>query len=220
MTIRRLERPFEIKAGSVRDDGSFAGYGAIFNTKDSYRDIIMPGAFAKTLEDDFAAKSRKVPILWQHDRRNPIGVYDVVKEDTTGLYVEGRINMEVQQGKEAHALMKQGALTGLSIGYGTVMDKWDEAELVRELHEVKLWEISPVTFPAHDDSRINSVKSIEGLATLSDVEEYLRDAGNFSRKETLALIARIKSASVPRDAGAEQAALATLQNTLRSLKSI
>lgn len=217
MTIRRLERPFEVKAGSVGSDGTFAGYGAIFGTKDSYRDIIVPGAFAATLKDDF--KARKVPMLWQHDRRNPIGVYTTVKEDDVGLYVEGQINMDVQQGKEAHSLMKQGALTGLSIGYVSVMDKWLDEDLVRELHEVKLYEISPVTFPAHDDSRINSVKSIEGFATLSEVEEYLRDAGSFSRKEALAIIAKIKSASAQSDSAAEQAAsLKSLQNTLRSIK--
>lgn len=218
MTIRRLERPFEVKAGSVTADGKFAGYGAIFGTKDSYRDIIIPGAFAKTLDEDFAAKGRKVPMLLQHNRNEPIGVYTLVKEDATGLYVEGEVNMEVQKGRETHALMKQGAISGLSIGYGSVMDKWDETELVRELHEVKLWEISPVTFPAHDDSRINSVKSIEGFATISEVEDYLRDAGGFSRKEACALIARIKSASVPSDSGAEQAALKMLQNTIRSFK--
>ena len=217
MTIRRLERPFEIKAGSVTADGKFAGYGAISGTKDSYRDIIIPGAFKTSLQEDFFAKNRKVPMLLQHNRNEPIGVYTVVKEDDTGLYVEGEVNMEVQKGRETHALMKQGAISGLSIGYNSVMDKWDEKEIVRELHEVKLWEISPVTFPAHDDSRINSVKSIEGLVTISEVEDYLRDAGGFSRKEALALIARIKSASVPSDSGAEQAALNTLRQTLRSL---
>lgn len=217
MTIRRIQRPFDVK--SVGDNGTFAGYGAVFGNLDSYRDIIMPGAFVKTLQDEFASKGRKVPMLWQHQRSQPIGVYTSLKEDSVGLYVEGEINMDVQQGREAFALMKQGALTGLSIGYNAVTEKWlDDDKGTRELLEVKLWEISPVTFPANDESRINTVKSIEGLTNLSDVEDFLRDACSLSRKETVALIARIKSASAPSDSVAEKAtALNSLYDTIRNL---
>ena len=210
-----LDRPFEIK--STKSDGTFSGYGSVFGELDSYRDIVMPGAFAKSLADDFAAKKRKVPMLWQHNSRVPIGVYTTIREDDIGLYLEGECNMEVQQGREAHSLMKQGALTGLSIGYNTITQVWDEQNNLRKLLQVQLWEVSPVTFPAGDNARVQTVKSIEDLATLSDVEDLLRDAHGFSRKEAVAFIARIKAIAPQRDSepGAE-----SLQKTLNILRSI
>src|SRR5690606_7913357 len=163
---RYIDRPFQVK--EVGKDGKFAGYGSVFGELDSYRDIVMPGAFAKSLAEDFDAKDRLVPMLWQHDYFNPIGVYDVIREDSKGLYVEGACNMEVQQGRECHALMKQGALTGLSIGYTTVVSEWDEKALTRKLIEVNLWEVSPVTFPAGDSARAQ-VKSLAEVGTMPEL---------------------------------------------------
>jgi uncharacterized protein len=194
MAMQKIDRPFELKGVcevKKNDDGLevgiFKGYGAVFKNVDSYRDIIMPGAFSDTLKV-FGESKRKVPMLWQHRSGEPIGVYSDLKEDTHGLYVEGEINMEVQQGREAYSLMKQGSLTGLSIGYDVAIDEWDKTSLTRKLHKLNLWEISPVTFPANDKSRIEHVKSAD---TISDVERILRDAG-FSRTESAALIAQMK----------------------------
>ena len=191
MKTKYLERPFKVK--SVESDGTFTGHASVFGELDSYRDIVMPGAFKKSLKEDFIAKQRKVPMLWQHNSWAPIGVYPTIREDDIGLYVEGQCNMKVQQGLECHALMEQGALSGLSIGYTTVTSEWDEKELTRKLIEVNLWEVSPVTFPAGDSARVSSVKSIEGLVTLSEVEDYLRDACGLSRKEAVILVSRIKA---------------------------
>lgn len=215
MKTRKIDRPFQVK--SVQDDGTFVGYGSVFGELDSYRDIVMPGAFRDSLQNDFDAKGRMVPMLWQHDMRNPIGVYPTIREDNIGLYVEGQCNLEVRQGRECHSLMKQGALTGLSIGFTTVADEWDEANLVRKITKVNLWEVSPVTFPAADSARVNDVKSIEGLITLSDVEDYLRDAGGFTRREAVALVARIKAAAPQSDS-----ALAddSVKKAIATLKSI
>lgn len=214
MKTKYIERPFELK--SIANDGTFKGYGSVFGEVDSYRDIVLPGAFNKSIAADFGAKGRKVPMLWQHRAAQPIGIYTEIKEDAHGLYVEGEINMEVQQGKEAHSLMKQGALSGLSIGYETITEEWDKDNRVRKLHEVKLWEISPVTFPAGDTARISSVKSFDELVTLSDCEKFLRDAADLSQKEAATLIARIKAATQgdPADPHAEsiKRALAILQS--------
>lgn len=178
MAKQTLNRDFEVK--SVGDTGTFTGLGSVFGEVDSYRDIVVKGAFKNSLLD-FERKKRKVPMLWQHRMAQPIGIYTKLEETSEGLYVEGEINMDVQQGREAHALMKQGALTGLSIGYETVSEKFIKKNEVpyRELHEVKLWEISPVTFPAGDSARVDSVKSARSLSELEDV---LRDAG-FSKSE-------------------------------------
>ena len=214
MKLKTLDRPFKVK--SVGDNGTFSGHASVFGELDSYRDIVMPGAFKKSLEEDFEAKGRSVPMLWQHNSHSPIGMYTTIKEEKIGLYVEGEVNMEVQQGKEAHALMKQGALSGLSIGYSTVTSEWDEKQLTRKLLEVNLWEVSPVTFPAGDSARISSVKAFAAFTSMSEVEDALRDAG-FSSKESATLISRIK-ALAPMSDSADAKALKNALDTIRTIK--
>lgn len=195
--VRYIERPFEVK--TVNKDGTFEGYASVFGELDSYRDIVMPGAFKKSLKEDFADKNRKVPMLWQHSAWMPIGVYTRIQEDNKGLFVEGACNMEVQQARECHALMKQGALSGLSIGYTTVVSEWNEDDLTRKLIEVNLWEVSPVTFPAGDSARVSSVKSLADVHSLSETERYLRDVYGCSQKEAKAVLAKIKAVVTQRD---------------------
>lgn len=192
MKMKYLDRPFEVK--DIDDAGKFKGYASVFGEIDSYRDIVMPGAFKKSLEN-YKAIGRKVPMLWQHRSAEPMGVYTSLKEDSHGLLVEGDINMDTQRGREGHSLMKQGALTGLSIGYNTVMFKDDEKKLIRELHELDLWEVSPVTFPAGDSARIQTVKSWEELTTLAECEEALQNTFGLSKSEAERMVNRIKTAS-------------------------
>lgn len=192
MAMKTLDRPFELK--DIDSKGKFTGYGSVFGEVDSYRDIVMPGAFKNTLAR-FKELGRKPPMLWQHSSRQPMGVYPVLKEDKYGLYVEGEINMKTQVGVEGHALMEQGALSGLSIGYETIMFKDDGEKLVRELHEIDLWEISPVTFPAGDSARIQTVKSWDQLTTLRDCEEALQNMFGLSQREAGKMIHAIKAAS-------------------------
>jgi HK97 family phage prohead protease len=219
MSIHRkyIERPFEVK--SVKADGTIEGYASVFGEIDSYRDVVVPGAFTKSLQQRYRDKGRKgVPMLDQHDSRLPVGLWPIesVQEDSRGLHVVGQLNMRVQKAVENHALAEQGALSGLSIGYTTELDEWDDAGQIRILREVDLWEISMVTFPAGDSARISSVKSISGLDTLSDCEGLLRDAG-FSKSETAAFVSRIKaltmrSDSADRDAMAVKKALQILRS--------
>ena len=140
-----------------------------------------------------------------------------IKEDDVGLYVEGEVNMDVQQGREAFALMKQGALSGLSIGYNTVTAEWDEKQLTRKLLQLDLWEVSPVTFPAGDSARISSVKAFQAFTSMSEVEDALRDAG-FSSKEAATLISRIKALAPMSDSGDAQAG--DVKAALQILKSL
>jgi hypothetical protein len=214
MKLKTLTRPFEVK--SVAADGTFTGYGSTFGDVDYGRDVVMRGAFAKSLESH-AAKNRPVPMLWQHKWDQPIGVYTTIKEDDKGLYVEGEINMKVQQGVEAHALMEQRALSGLSIGYSTIRDEWDERAMVRKLFEVELFEVSPVTFPMNDNGRIETVKSLADLHTISDIEDFLRDAGSLSRSEAKGVIARMKAVTGQREADGEAAAI---QRAIESIRNI
>lgn len=188
-----LDIPFKIKA--VSEDGLFSGYGSVFGVVDSYKEVVAPGAFAESLQ------GRMPALLWQHRSGEPIGVYTTVKEDSIGLYVEGKLALKTARGAEAYELLKMGALNGLSIGFITREDSYDKVSGVRTLKKLDLWEVSLVTFPANDASRVANVKSVEQINSLAGAEAYLRDAGGLSRREALALVARIKSLHSQRDAG-------------------
>ena len=181
----RLDVPFKIKA--VSEDGLFSGYGSVLGVIDSYKEVVAPGAFAESL-------SQRTPaLLWQHRSGEPIGVYSALREDQTGLYVEGKLALKTARGAEAYELLKMGAISGLSIGFMTREDSYDRVTDVRTLKKVDLWEVSLVTFPANDAARVSGVKSIDTIASLADAESYLRDAGGLSRREATAFVSRIKS---------------------------
>ena len=181
----RLDVPFKIKA--VSEDGLFSGYGSVFGVIDSYKEVVAPGAFSESL-------SQRTPaLLWQHRSGEPIGVYSALREDQTGLYVEGKLALKTARGAEAYELLKMGAISGLSIGFMTREDSYDRVTDVRTLKKVDLWEVSLVTFPANESARISGVKSIETIESLADAEAFLRDAGGLSRREATALVSRIKS---------------------------
>lgn len=145
-------KTFRLKLSDLDDQGIFTGYAAIFDVEDLQGDIIERGAFKRTLDHSGGS----VPILWQHRSEEPIGVGLEAKEDSNGLYVKGHINLDVQRGKEAHSLLKQGAIKGLSIGYDPI--KKDYKDGVRHLKEIKIYEYSPVTFPAQPLANVLDVK--------------------------------------------------------------
>lgn len=183
-------KTFAMQFKAVEKTGEFAGYLSVFGNMDSYRDIVMPGAFAETLAE-WNSKGRLPPILWQHRGAEPIGPFTKMQEDQTGLYVEGRLLIEdLQRAKEAHALMTHKVVSGMSIGFETIGEEWDKNERVRKLTKVKLWEGSIVTFPANEEAQIQVVKSAlarGALPSLSDFEAVLRDAG-FSRKQAKTIV--------------------------------
>lgn len=185
-------RGFDLKVKEVGDDGSFAGYGSVFGVLDSYREIVAAGAFAESLAA-IKSKGRAIPVLWQHRSGEPIGVYDKVYEDGHGLYVEGRLlKGEVVRATEAHALMKAGAVTGLSIGYYVRGESWDEKERILTLTKLDLIEVSLVTFPANDDARVDTIKAKLARGSLpskSEFERFLREAG-FSKTQAAVIANR------------------------------
>jgi uncharacterized protein len=185
--LKHLDTAFQIKG--VNDDGTFAGYGSVFNVQDSYQEIVLPGAFAESL------KSRQPAMLWQHRSAEPIGIYTSVKEDSIGLHVEGRLALKTTRGAEAYELLKMGAINGLSIGFVVRDESYDRVTGVNSLKKVDLWEVSPVTFPANDSARITEVKALDTIKTLADCESYLREAGGLSKSQALAIVAKIKAAS-------------------------
>jgi HK97 family phage prohead protease len=187
MATKTRDFSFELKA--LTEAGTFEGYGSVFGVKDSYDEIVAPGAFAESL-----ASGKMPALLWQHRSGEPIGVYTEMVEDNIGLKVSGQLAMKTARGAEAYELLKLKAISGLSIGFMTREDSYDRVTGIRTLKKVDLWEVSLVTFPANDAARIQGVKAIEVIEDLKTAEQYLRDAG-LSRREAVAFIARVKGLS-------------------------
>jgi len=166
------------------------GYGSVFGVRDAYSDIVAAGAFKASLSAHKSAGTMP-SLLWQHRSDEPIRVWKSMYEDERGLAVRGQLAMDTVRGREAHALLKMGALNGLSIGFYSKQRKYDTEQDVRTLTEVDLWETSLVTFPANTAPRITAVKSIEALESIRDAEQMLRERG-FTKTEAVALVAKIK----------------------------
>jgi HK97 family phage prohead protease len=173
MSEPRADRPWPaqtkftaVKLATSDGEGTFAGYASLFDRVDLGRDRVVRGAFRRSLAERGTSGVR---MLWQHDPNEPIGVWQLIEEDHKGLFVRGRLSTTVNRAREALALMRQGALDGLSIGFRTARSRIDPKSGVRELTEIDLWEISLVTFPMLPEARVARVKTAE-LAS-SDVDQ-------------------------------------------------
>lgn len=205
----RLHVPFELKSVATRraEDGAeiglFEGLAATFGNRDLVGDVIEPGAFRASL-----ARPERVKMLWQHDPRAPIGVWERIDETADGLAVRGRLVLEVQRAREALALLKAGAVDALSIGFsvprgGAVFDR---EKALRRITRIELWEVSVVTFPANQRARIARVKAREADEVPPSEREFerflVREAG-FSRSQARVIIGSgYKALQAERDAGA------------------
>lgn len=136
-------------------DGEFEGYASLFNVEDLGGDIVMPGAFGDSLRE---RSVRGVKLLWQHDAAQPIGTWLSIREDHRGLKVKGRLNLATAKAREVLALMRDGAVDGLSIGFRARTARRDAASGRRRLYKLDLWEISLVTFPMLPQARVDAVK--------------------------------------------------------------
>jgi HK97 family phage prohead protease len=162
------------EAGLIVTDGRLIeGYASLFGKRDQGGDVVQKGAYAVSLKA-LAGAGRRVKMLWQHDPAQPIGVWDEVREDSTGLYVKGRILTDVDKGREAAALLAAGAIDGLSIGYRTLRAEKD-GKGQRLLSELELWEVSLVTFPMLAEARVTA-KSDELGNTWADLAQVFEDA--------------------------------------------
>lgn len=166
--------------------GFIKGYGSTFGGEpDCYGHVIAPGAFSTSLSR-FRAAGEMPVMLWAHSLDDPIGAWTEMREDDRGLYLEGKLNPDVQRGREAISLIKQGAVTGLSIGFrtppGSRVGQKDGTVLIKE---IDLVEISVVPLPANTRARLTDLK---GVRSLKDYEEFLRANGAAkSMARTLAL---------------------------------
>jgi HK97 family phage prohead protease len=152
---------------TVTDGAVIEGYASLFGVPDQGGDIVVPGAYGRSL-DALGTAGRRVKMLWQHDPAEPIGVWDEVREDGRGLYVKGRLLTDVGRAREAAALIGAGAIDGLSIGYRTLRAAKDDRGR-RLLNEVELWEVSLVTFPMLPDARVGAKGDAPDAALLRDL---------------------------------------------------
>ena len=157
--------PTEFKATGKRQ---IEGHASIFGNRDSYGDVVHPGAFTRTLNND----RRRVKVLWQHDPSNPIGRPLDMHEDDRGLFVTATI-ADTTLGRDAMALFDAEVIDELSIGYDAIVEEYDNESGVRNLREIKLWEFSPVTWAANDLARITQVKHASDLDAVLDRLERL-----------------------------------------------
>jgi HK97 family phage prohead protease len=200
----REVRSFALHIKAAGNDGSVEGYGSVFGVRDQYDDVIAAGAFAASLAAHKAAGTMPA-MLWQHAASQPIGVWTEMAEDARGLLVKGQLALETQLGKEAHALLKMGALNGLSIGFMSKQWAYDRDTEVRTLTEIDLWEVSLVTFPANEAARVTNIKAAaEALAVPKDAERILRDAG-FSKADATAFVSRVMRLGEERSDSAQSA---------------
>lgn len=148
---------------------TFEGHAAVFGNIDQGGDIVHQGAFTKTL----AERGGKVKLLWQHNPHEPIGRPLEMREDATGLFVKAIIS-DTARGRDALALLRDGAIGEMSIGYDALdkdysQDKTGgEERTVRNLRTIKLWEISLVSFPMNEAARVTALKEQERAANESE----------------------------------------------------
>jgi HK97 family phage prohead protease len=186
----RKDARFSIK--EVTETGTFMGYGSVYGVLDDGDDIVAPGAFGASLAES-ASKGVMPALLWQHRSSEPCGAYTMMKEDPIGLYVEGKLALKTQRGAEAYELMQMKAISGLSVGFMTREDSFDNVTGIRTIKKADLWECSLVTFPMNDMARVSGVKSIDEIEDLNGMERHLREVGGVSRSEAKALVSRMLS---------------------------
>lgn len=186
MSLDRMAFDVELKFADTEDAnlGQLTGYGSVFGLLDRGGDIVEKGAFKASLAS-WRKKKQMPSMLWQHDSWQPIGVWTLIEEDDVGLKVEGQLILDVQQGGEARALIRAGAVKGLSIGYRTLDYEIDRATGVRRLKKVELFEISLVTIPMLPEAQISGVK---GEFDARGLERALRAEG-FSESEAKRAVA-------------------------------
>ncbi len=175
---RKTAPVLEIK--SLKETGEFEGYGSTFGGEpDAYGDIIADGAYSESLALH-KAKGTMPKLFWQHNSDEPIGKWLEAKEDDHGLLMRGKLNMDVQRGREAYALLKAKDIDGLSIGYRIKEYSVDTETYVWTLQKLDLVEVSIVSVGANENAVVQSVKAAKAA---HDLTEKLKAGDRLSERE-------------------------------------
>jgi len=197
-----MDRHLQFKIKAVADSGEIEGYVSVYGNKDLNGDIIEPGAMTKTLQET----GGQVVLLFHHDRTRPIGTA-YLTEDAKGIKLLGRIEIDLPDGKLAYEQAKRGMLKGLSIGYRTVKEVWDDIVKAYRILELKLFEASMVTIPANPLTLITGVKSehAEVIARAYDEIKAGKVLSKATRTRLAAINAEIQALLAEADASDEAA---------------
>lgn len=155
----RINYWLEVK--EIQEDGTFTGIASVYDVEDLGGDIVEKGAFTKTISEHPV-----VPILWQHDQSEVIGSGEV-KEQGGKIMLSAKLDLEDPLAQKAHRKLKQKLIKGLSIGFQAIKSKWEELQegeshrYIRRIQELKLWEVSVVTFPMLPQAQITGVKNAD-----------------------------------------------------------
>lgn len=165
------------------ETGTIEGYGSVFNTVDHGNDIVLPGAFKRSLREHKRNKSMP-KMLWQHDITKPIGRWNDIAEDDKGLVVSGKLLIDSDPlARTAHAHLQEKSIDGLSIGFTVADYKIRKDDGIRELKTLDLWEVSVVTFAMNPSARVESVKASDFINSRKDFEAALRNVMGLSVAE-------------------------------------
>jgi len=180
---------------TIAADGTVEGYASLFGEIDQARDMVMAGAFRQSL---MLRGPRRIPMLFQHDPAEPIGIWLELIEESRGLFARGRLIPDVQRGREVLALVKSGAIDGLSIGFKTVRGRVDPRTRIRKIEQLDLWEISIVTFPLLTGARVRAVKDAGTAAHDAEWKTIFRAAAESEDAARTSCVAPSGSGSATR----------------------
>lgn len=176
----RTDLSFFLEVKEVKEDGTFSGIASVYDVEDLGGDIIEKGAFKKTISEN-----PTVPILWQHDSAEVIGSGEV-KESGGKVLLDGKLDLEDPTAQKAYRKLKGKLIKGLSIGFQAIKSKWEEMDedgkrrYIRRIQELKLWEVSVVTFPMLPQAQVTRVKNADEyearIARLEDEIQALKAA--------------------------------------------
>ena len=166
-----ITRPLSIK--SYQEEGFFSGYASVFNVQDHHEDIIIPNAFKKSLEK-WKEKGSFPKLLWQHDPRQPIGIWHEITEDAQGLFVKGQLLLDLQQAREAYALLKAGVISEISIGFRPLKTSRKGHKHLKYIEEIELHEISLVTFAANENAKVMTVKKFDVQPFVEQAQQLIK----------------------------------------------
>lgn len=204
----------EIKFTGDGTQGVFEGYASVFSNTDSDGDIILPGAFKSVLENP----KRKVAMFYNHRAWElPVGKWEHLEEDTKGLLVRGQLTPGHSGAQDLKAAMRHGTVEGMSVGFNCVREDFDVTSSGRIFKNIsRLREISICPFPANDQAQVSSLKSVDGLLTVRDVEDWLRESAGLSKSEAIGFISRFKSAVRSESDGTQKTQVDSIINQINS----
>lgn len=195
-----MKRNIIYKTALTADDdgtGKISGYASTYNNPDLSGDVMLPGCYDAVLQK--IEKSGVMPVMFfSHDHWSvPCGRWESIKSDDTGLYVTGRVNTDLESGKEIYSALKFGSMSGLSVGFSFSPDGAEDNDAggfdFKTIDD--LMEISICAMPCNPHARIDEVKAfdVESIKDYKTAERYLRDVGVFSREQAKKFISCLKS---------------------------